>query len=298
MSGNVSGNSALTVIEAITQFFNGTQASWNSITVPIPSGLLVYATDTTNIKIGDGVTLYANLPTSVNLATLIADYSSVSSAGTSITTLNTEITSINTTLTTLSSEYTTLNTSVTSLTSSVSAVNTELGGINATLSTATGNISALTTEYTALNTTVSALTNAQMSYYFTYYSGTAIVAPGLGSTNTLATQTITFPAYSNTGNFRVLVNLTSGYNANSGSSFATNIQNVISDGINVILPGATWLVNSPGSLPWEIRDTLIPSVTYTPGSVVTFTHKVEIGTWGVAPLYIDVGYLEIFVMEA
>ena len=62
MSGSILGAPNLTVIDAITQFLGGGQAVWDSVTIPVPSGLVVYATDTTAVKIGDGSTLYANLP--------------------------------------------------------------------------------------------------------------------------------------------------------------------------------------------------------------------------------------------
>ena len=61
-SGAIIGGPNLRLIDSITQFVNGTQAVWDDISVPIPNGLVVYAIDTTAIKIGDGVTLYANLP--------------------------------------------------------------------------------------------------------------------------------------------------------------------------------------------------------------------------------------------
>jgi hypothetical protein len=72
MSAPVAGAPNLTVIDAVTQFVGGTQTVWNSVTIPIPAGLVVYAVDTTVIKIGDGITLYANLPVLFTLNTLLA----------------------------------------------------------------------------------------------------------------------------------------------------------------------------------------------------------------------------------
>ena len=60
--GNIVGGPTLAVIDAVTQFFNGSQAVWNNVATPVPRGLVIYATDTTALKIGDGVTLYAELP--------------------------------------------------------------------------------------------------------------------------------------------------------------------------------------------------------------------------------------------
>ena len=70
-SGAIIGGPNLRLIDSITQFVNGTQAVWDDISVPIPNGLVVYAIDTTAIKIGDGVTLYANLPVRLALNSII-----------------------------------------------------------------------------------------------------------------------------------------------------------------------------------------------------------------------------------
>ena len=83
-SGLVTGAPNLTVIEAITQFVGGTQAVWNSVSVPIPAGLAVYAVDTTAIKIGDGTSLYVNLPVALMLSditTLLSDVQTILSGG-------------------------------------------------------------------------------------------------------------------------------------------------------------------------------------------------------------------------
>lgn len=64
--------SPLQVIDSIVQFTDGTQAAWNSILIPIPAGLLIYATDTTVIKRGDGTTLYSALPVLLQLNTITA----------------------------------------------------------------------------------------------------------------------------------------------------------------------------------------------------------------------------------
>ena len=66
------GGTSLSVINAITQFVGGTTATWNDVTVPIPDGLWIYASDTTNLKKGDGVHLYADLPVEFTLSSLLA----------------------------------------------------------------------------------------------------------------------------------------------------------------------------------------------------------------------------------
>ena len=58
-------------ISALIQFLNGTAAAWSDTTVPPPSGCIIYATDTTAIKLGDGVTLYSNLPIIITLNQLL-----------------------------------------------------------------------------------------------------------------------------------------------------------------------------------------------------------------------------------
>lgn len=67
----MSGTGILQGIDAITQFVGGTEAVWNSTTSPVPKGLVVYAPDTTSVKIGDGTTLYSNLPTTVLISDLL-----------------------------------------------------------------------------------------------------------------------------------------------------------------------------------------------------------------------------------
>ncbi len=41
---------------------SSTEAEWNAMVVPLPENFMAYATDTRTLKIGDGVTLYSNLP--------------------------------------------------------------------------------------------------------------------------------------------------------------------------------------------------------------------------------------------
>jgi len=55
------------VIQGIFQRLNATQADWNNTSVPIPYGLITIDSSTGIIKIGDGVTLYANLKTLCNI---------------------------------------------------------------------------------------------------------------------------------------------------------------------------------------------------------------------------------------
>lgn len=117
MSGIVGGAPNLSVINAITQFVNGTQAIWNTITVPIPIGLVVYATDTTVVKMGDGSSLYANLPVLFTISSII--------------TLTQQITTLNQMQTTQAGQVTTLQTGLTSTNTNVANLQTAVQGIAA-----------------------------------------------------------------------------------------------------------------------------------------------------------------------
>jgi N-acetylneuraminic acid mutarotase len=59
---------ALYEIESILQYEKGTDSVWNNTTIPIPNKVMIYAIDTKTIKVGNGYTLYKDLPTLFNLA--------------------------------------------------------------------------------------------------------------------------------------------------------------------------------------------------------------------------------------
>ena len=84
-NGSVLDAPNLAIIDAITQFVGGTQAVWDTVTVPIPANLVVYATDTTALKIGDGVTLYANLPVKFYLNSLTTLVDQIAALATQLT---------------------------------------------------------------------------------------------------------------------------------------------------------------------------------------------------------------------
>jgi hypothetical protein len=71
MSQSTQGLGNLQVIDSITQIVNGTQSTWNTLSIPVPKSMVVYAADTTAIKIGDGETLYAELPVIATLSQLL-----------------------------------------------------------------------------------------------------------------------------------------------------------------------------------------------------------------------------------
>lgn len=62
------GNPA--TVNAVIQFTGATGAVWTNLTTPVPNGIVTIESDTGIMKRGDGVTLYANLPTFFNLSTL------------------------------------------------------------------------------------------------------------------------------------------------------------------------------------------------------------------------------------
>lgn len=186
MSGNIAGNSNLQIINAITQFVGGTQAVWNSVTVPVPQGLVVYATDTTVVKIGDGITLYANLPVLFTLSSItsltetingltanntaaLADFTTLSAEYTAlsgiVSALQTTVAglgggNLSSEVATLMSEYTTLSGDYTALSAALTALQTAVTNLQNTTATATSvatlisEYNTLNSEYTALNATV------------------------------------------------------------------------------------------------------------------------------------------------
>lgn len=88
-------------LNTITQFINTNQAYWASTTEPVPDGLLIYDPATTELRRGDGVTLYANLP-------ILFSLSSIPTLITESTTNTSSLSSATTTATTLTGEYSTI----------------------------------------------------------------------------------------------------------------------------------------------------------------------------------------------
>jgi hypothetical protein len=58
-------------IESLTQFFGGTAAVWNNIATPVPDKMIVIALDTGDIKRGNGIALYSDLPILFNVNDII-----------------------------------------------------------------------------------------------------------------------------------------------------------------------------------------------------------------------------------
>lgn len=102
----------------------------------------------------------------------------------------------------------------------------------------------------------------------------AAITPALNSTNPVCSIPITFPAYSPSGKFRVLVRAQS-QGAVTGSTQAQNFTTTVSDGTNNLI-GAPWLVASSSSSldTWGVADTFLSSATYEPNATVTFTMSV------------------------
>lgn len=57
-------------IDSIVQFADGEKEKWNNVDIPIPKGMVIIATDTLDIKIGNGEDLYKDLPILFSLRTI------------------------------------------------------------------------------------------------------------------------------------------------------------------------------------------------------------------------------------
>jgi len=64
------GERSMKEINALIQIGGGTQAEWNLTTIPIPTGILAYAIDSKIMKLGDGTTLFSDLPTYFDLTSV------------------------------------------------------------------------------------------------------------------------------------------------------------------------------------------------------------------------------------
>ena len=53
---------ALKTIRAVTQALDGRQATWDSVSLPVPERVWIIASDTSAVKIGNGISRYADLP--------------------------------------------------------------------------------------------------------------------------------------------------------------------------------------------------------------------------------------------
>lgn len=63
--------STVIALESLTQFIDGTLAEWNNQTVPVPKGLVVIASDTGDVRLGDGTALFQDLPTLFKIQELL-----------------------------------------------------------------------------------------------------------------------------------------------------------------------------------------------------------------------------------
>ena len=84
----------LSIIQSVVQFQNGTASVWNGVNVPIPQGVVVIATDTLDVKIGDGSTLYVNLPILFNINNILTITNSLSTQAQQIAALTTAIATV------------------------------------------------------------------------------------------------------------------------------------------------------------------------------------------------------------
>jgi hypothetical protein len=102
----------------------------------------------------------------------------------------------------------------------------------------------------------------------------ASITPALNSTNPVCSQVVTFPSYSPSGKFRVLIRALS-QGAVTGTNQDQNFTTSISDG-TVTLTGAPWLVavGSTALATWGVSDTFLSDATYAPGATITFNMSV------------------------
>ena len=191
-SGAIIGGPNLRLIDSITQFVNGTQAVWDDISVPIPVGLVVYAVDTTALKMGDGVTLYADLPVlfALNSIITIAEEIAALQAGSATTiTLSQVETAINVALNATLANYVTTAALTTAFANRVTtaqlatAISTALSSYVAT--------TALTTILTGYATT-SALTTVTNGLRVKLTSDTTLYVSTTGN-DTTGTGSISAP---------------------------------------------------------------------------------------------------------
>lgn len=130
-------------------------------------------------------------------------------------------------------------------------------------------------------------------YYLNTPSGAGMTS---GDTYNINSCTITFPAFSRTGSFRINVRISANFNTNTAES-VQNYQNKVYDGTNT-LTGASWLVSAIyGGDYSAVGDTMISSATYSPGETVTFTQQVY-AYGGENTFYLNDALMYIFTEES
>lgn len=96
-------------IGGLTQFVGGTQAVWDTVEIPVPNGLVVYAPDTTAIKVGNGSSRYSELPVLFNLSTILGLVDQVNANSTNVAILQAQMVGVQASLTSIVSQLTTLS---------------------------------------------------------------------------------------------------------------------------------------------------------------------------------------------
>jgi hypothetical protein len=142
---------------------------------------------------------------------------------------------------------------------------------------------------------VSSLGAPAVHYIATQNGTIAAVA----STNyTLAEASVSFPAFSRTGAFRVRGRLLAQGSMTGSATSRQNFCSSLSDGTATFFTGASWLVTSAFEGDnWAVSDYFESSGTYAPGASVTFT--MSTATAGGAGDFVVSGSLfELFVVEA
>ncbi len=133
------------------------------------------------------------------------------------------------------------------------------------------------------------------THYLANQSGNISAADN--TSYTIASVSVTFPAYSRTGAFRVRGRMVQQGGTGSSAGVVQNFTSSLSDGTSTFFTGAAWLVNGSSSEVWGNADSFESSTTYAPNSTVTFTMSIAT-LGGSTSMSISNSYLEMFVVEA
>lgn len=133
-------------------------------------------------------------------------------------------------------------------------------------------------------------------HYTASQSGSISVAP---STNyTIASVSVAFPSFSKTGALRIRGRIIAQGAMTGSGTYRQNFLSSLSDGSTTFFTGANWLVTSDYTGDdWSVSDYFESSVSYAPGSTVTFTMSIQ--TAGGNNSFTIIGsFFELFVVEA
>jgi hypothetical protein len=133
-------------------------------------------------------------------------------------------------------------------------------------------------------------------HYSASQSGSISVAQD--TTYAVASVSVTFPAYSRTGAFRIRGRMVAQGTMTGNGTYRQNFRTNLSDGTSTFFAGANWLVTSAFTEDnWAVSDYFESSKSYAPGAGVTFTMSIQ--TAGGNDFFAIAGsFFELFVVEA